>query len=146
MADYRRWWEQKPGRSSRFSSFSSRNHDICSVVSESGKDSPVGYLILDNKATWVPFFDDGAFALVSFPFPVLTACPVDAIIFLCPISGFDQVLSEDRSVNRLVSRSTSISTARTDVWRCSDSRKILYFCGKLYAQTNSLLTSTSSYS
>ncbi|KIK02627.1 hypothetical protein K443DRAFT_677470 [Laccaria amethystina LaAM-08-1] len=35
-------------------------------------------------STWVPFFDD-----------------VDAIIFLAPISGFDQVLSEDRKVNRL---------------------------------------------
>lgn len=32
----------------------------------------------------MPFFDD-----------------VDAIIFLAPISGFDQVLAEDRSVNRL---------------------------------------------
>jgi hypothetical protein len=28
---------------------------------------------------------------------------VDAIIFLAPISSFDQVLAEDRSVNRLVS-------------------------------------------
>ena len=28
---------------------------------------------------------------------------VDAIIFLAPISGFDQVLAEDRTVNRLVS-------------------------------------------
>jgi len=37
-----------------------------------------------QRATWVPFFDD-----------------VDAIIFLAPISGFDQVLAEDRSVNRL---------------------------------------------
>ncbi|KAG6853380.1 hypothetical protein C0991_004841 [Blastosporella zonata] len=36
------------------------------------------------SATWAPFFDD-----------------VDAIIFLAPISGFDQVLAEDRSVNRL---------------------------------------------
>jgi hypothetical protein len=27
---------------------------------------------------------------------------VDSIIFLAPISGFDQVLAEDRSVNRLV--------------------------------------------
>ena len=27
---------------------------------------------------------------------------MDAIIFLAPISGFDQVLSEDRTVNRLV--------------------------------------------
>ncbi|KII91302.1 hypothetical protein PLICRDRAFT_173177 [Plicaturopsis crispa FD-325 SS-3] len=37
-----------------------------------------------SLATWAPFFDN-----------------VDAIIFLAPISGFDQVLSEDRSVNRL---------------------------------------------
>jgi hypothetical protein len=36
-------------------------------------------------ATWVPFFDE-----------------VDAIIFLAPISAFDQVLVEDRTVNRLV--------------------------------------------
>ena len=28
--------------------------------------------------------------------------PVNAIIFLAPISGFDQVLAEDRTVNRLV--------------------------------------------
>ncbi|KAL5476925.1 hypothetical protein ACEPAI_3111 [Sanghuangporus weigelae] len=35
-------------------------------------------------ATWIPFFED-----------------VNAIIFLAPISGFDQVLSEDRTVNRL---------------------------------------------
>lgn len=27
---------------------------------------------------------------------------MDAIIFLAPISGFDQVLTEDRTVNRLV--------------------------------------------
>ncbi|KAJ7681133.1 guanine nucleotide binding protein, alpha subunit [Mycena rosella] len=37
-----------------------------------------------RAATWVPFFDD-----------------VDAIIFLAPISGFDEVLAEDRTVNRL---------------------------------------------
>ncbi len=36
-------------------------------------------------ATWVPYFDD-----------------VDAIIFLAPICAFDQVLVEDRTVNRLV--------------------------------------------
>lgn len=35
-------------------------------------------------ATWAPYFDN-----------------VDAILFLAPISGFDQVLSEDRTVNRL---------------------------------------------
>ncbi|KAJ7034517.1 G-protein alpha subunit-domain-containing protein [Mycena alexandri] len=37
-----------------------------------------------SRTTWVPFFDD-----------------VDAIIFLAPIAGFDQVLAEDKTVNRL---------------------------------------------
>lgn len=36
-------------------------------------------------AAWVPFFDD-----------------MNAIIFLAPISCFDQVLAEDNAVNRLV--------------------------------------------
>ncbi|PCH43570.1 G-alpha-domain-containing protein [Wolfiporia cocos MD-104 SS10] len=38
-----------------------------------------------QRATWAPYFDD-----------------VNAIMFLCPMSGFDQVLSEDRAVNRLI--------------------------------------------
>ncbi|KAF7333724.1 hypothetical protein MVEN_02328800 [Mycena venus] len=38
----------------------------------------------DKRARWVPYFDD-----------------VEAIIFLAPISAFDQNLAEDRSVNRL---------------------------------------------
>ena len=41
---------------------------------------------LSVLAAWVPFFDD-----------------MNAIIFLAPISCFDQVLMEDNSVNRLVS-------------------------------------------
>ncbi|KAH7910678.1 guanine nucleotide binding protein, alpha subunit [Hygrophoropsis aurantiaca] len=55
-----------------------------------GRESGTEWRIVDvggsrsQRATWVPFFDD-----------------VDAIIFLAPISGFDQVLAEDRSVNRL---------------------------------------------
>ncbi|KDQ60013.1 hypothetical protein JAAARDRAFT_205077 [Jaapia argillacea MUCL 33604] len=55
-----------------------------------GKESGTEWRIVDvggsrsQRPTWAPFFDD-----------------VDAIIFLAPISGFDQVLSEDRSVNRL---------------------------------------------
>ncbi|KAK0477916.1 guanine nucleotide-binding protein alpha-4 subunit [Armillaria novae-zelandiae] len=52
-----------------------------------GRDSGTEWRIVDvggSRKTWVPFFDD-----------------VDAIIFLAPISGFDQVLSEDRTVNRL---------------------------------------------
>ncbi|KAH8116185.1 G-alpha-domain-containing protein [Phellopilus nigrolimitatus] len=55
-----------------------------------GKESGTEWRIIDvggsrsQRPTWVPFFDD-----------------VDAIIFLAPISGFDQVLAEDKSVNRL---------------------------------------------
>ncbi|KDR68389.1 hypothetical protein GALMADRAFT_78688 [Galerina marginata CBS 339.88] len=55
-----------------------------------GRDSGTEWRIVDvggsrsQRPTWAPFFDD-----------------VDAIIFLAPISGFDQVLSEDRTVNRL---------------------------------------------
>ncbi|GLB39143.1 putative G protein alpha subunit [Lyophyllum shimeji] len=57
-----------------------------------GRDSGTEWRIVDvggsrsqrRTSTWAPFFDD-----------------VDAIIFLAPISGFDQVLAEDRSVNRL---------------------------------------------
>jgi hypothetical protein len=60
------------------------------------------FLALVDTATWVPFFDSGA------RFPVCVACGhvngilVEAIIFLAPISAFDQVLSEDPKVNRLV--------------------------------------------
>ncbi|EAU82885.2 hypothetical protein CC1G_05507 [Coprinopsis cinerea okayama7 len=52
-----------------------------------GRDSGTEWRIVDvggSRTTWVPFFDD-----------------VDAIIFLAPISAFDQVLTEDKSVNRL---------------------------------------------
>ena len=55
-------------------------------------------------ATWVPFFDNGKWLtkgrLVSYL--ELTNFLVDAIIFLAPISAFDQVLTEDSQVNRLV--------------------------------------------
>ncbi|KAL5498558.1 hypothetical protein ACEPAH_1912 [Sanghuangporus vaninii] len=57
---------------------------------ESGHESGTEWRIVDvggsrsQVTTWVPFFED-----------------VNAIIFLAPISGFDQVLAEDRTVNRL---------------------------------------------
>ncbi|KAH9933905.1 guanine nucleotide binding protein, alpha subunit [Fomitopsis serialis] len=38
-----------------------------------------------QRASWVPFFDD-----------------VDAILFLCPMSAFNEVLLEDRRMNRLL--------------------------------------------
>ncbi|KAJ6469404.1 guanine nucleotide binding protein, alpha subunit [Mycena sanguinolenta] len=52
-----------------------------------GRETGTEWRIIDvggSRTTWVPFFDD-----------------VDAIIFLAPIAGFDQVLAEDRTVNRL---------------------------------------------
>uniref|UniRef100_A0A0W0EZX8 Guanine nucleotide-binding protein alpha-4 subunit n=1 Tax=Moniliophthora roreri TaxID=221103 RepID=A0A0W0EZX8_MONRR len=66
-----------------------------------GRETPTEWRIIDSaisiylflivipsatryQESWVPFFDD-----------------VDAIIFLAPISGFDQVLAEDRTINRL---------------------------------------------
>ncbi|ETW75758.1 hypothetical protein HETIRDRAFT_481224 [Heterobasidion irregulare TC 32-1] len=57
---------------------------------EAGPQSGTEWRIVDvggsrfQVPTWVPFFDD-----------------VDAIIFLAPISAFDQVLAEDPKVNRL---------------------------------------------
>jgi len=57
---------------------------------EAGSESGTEWRIIDvggsrsQRQTWMPFFDD-----------------VNAIIFLAPISGFDQTLVEDRSVNRL---------------------------------------------
>lgn len=62
----------------------------CEMEAVAGRESGTEWRIVDvggsrsQRATWVPFFDD-----------------VDAIIFLAPISSFDQVLAEDRSVNRL---------------------------------------------
>ncbi|GLB37329.1 putative guanine nucleotide-binding protein alpha-4 subunit [Lyophyllum shimeji] len=47
-------------------------------------DEPVPILRFPSSAAWVPYFDN-----------------MDAIIFLAPISCFDQVLAEDSSVNRL---------------------------------------------
>ncbi|OJT03444.1 Guanine nucleotide-binding protein alpha-4 subunit [Trametes pubescens] len=54
---------------------------------EAGPESGTEWRIIDStnqRPTWVPFFDD-----------------VNAIIFLAPISAFDQTLVEDRSINRL---------------------------------------------
>jgi hypothetical protein len=43
------------------------------------------FLDIFQRAAWVPFFDN-----------------MDSIIFLAPISGFDETLAEDPNVNRLV--------------------------------------------
>jgi guanine nucleotide-binding protein subunit alpha len=55
-----------------------------------GRDAGKEWCLIDVggsrslRSTWVPYFDN-----------------VDAIIFMAPISGFDQVLAENKSVNRL---------------------------------------------
>jgi len=49
-------------------------------------------IINTTIAAWAPYFDD-----------------IDAIIFLAPISCFDQVLAEDHLVNRLVRLLISVS-------------------------------------
>lgn len=46
-----------------------------------------GTHMLAITAAWAPYFDN-----------------MDAIIFLAPLSGFDEVLTEDANTNRLVSR------------------------------------------
>jgi len=48
---------------------------------------------------WVPFFDDGFQKKKKVT--ITHANPLDAIISLAPISAFDQVLSEDQTINRL---------------------------------------------
>jgi len=59
-------------------------------VFEQGRTAGREWLMYDvggtrsSRAAWAPYFDD-----------------MDAIIFLAPISCFDEVLLEDRSVNRL---------------------------------------------
>ncbi|THH05648.1 hypothetical protein EW146_g9848 [Bondarzewia mesenterica] len=103
--------------------------DPCSDVSGTDNAFPcpstrayvdlVGFLLNNTTATWVPFFDNGAsphspskniiiikrqLNVLAFFFFVLWVGggAVDAIIFLAPISAFDQVLTEDLKVNRLV--------------------------------------------
>lgn len=59
--------------------------------------------LIPIEATWAPFFDDGTHTCITLRLFDLTVYLVDAIIFLAPISGFDQPLAEDKMVNRLVS-------------------------------------------
>jgi len=56
------------------------------TVPERSYPQPLICFFLITTAAWIPFFDD-----------------MNAIIFLAPISCFDQVLAEDPNVNRLVS-------------------------------------------
>jgi guanine nucleotide-binding protein alpha-1 subunit len=55
------------------------------------------------RSTWVPFFDDGASARIFDSTMRLTSrsLSVNAILFLAPISAFDQRLEEDSRVYRI---------------------------------------------
>ncbi|CCM02500.1 uncharacterized protein FIBRA_04602 [Fibroporia radiculosa] len=53
-----------------------------------------------QRASWVPYFDD-----------------INAVLFLCPMSAFDEVLLEDRSVNRLADS--------FDLWKTICTSKLL---------------------
>lgn len=55
------------------------------------------------RSAWVPFFDDGSSAHIYIP---IDACfyfilSVNAILFLAPISAFDQRLEEDTRIYRI---------------------------------------------
>lgn len=54
-----------------------------------------------QRASWKPFFDDGEDHLWSSPALTKTAILVHAIVFLAPLSAFNQTLEEMPSVNRL---------------------------------------------
>ena len=63
----------------------------------------------NQRQAWAPYFDDGTSAALPYlslgPVTLLhahrTACAVNAIIFLAPISAFDQVLAEVRPISSL---------------------------------------------
>ncbi|KAF5383149.1 hypothetical protein D9615_005013 [Tricholomella constricta] len=65
-----------------------------------GRDSGTEWRIVDVGGSRSQRHGHPFLTMSSFPF-VYEYIPVDAIIFLAPISGFDQVLAEDRTVNRL---------------------------------------------
>lgn len=63
---------------------------------------------------------------------------MDAIIFLAPISGFDQVLAEDKTVNRLVSYPIILTVAYVfiSLILAIIIRKTPYYYGKPFVQIN----------
>ena len=58
--------------------------------------------IMLSLAVWAAFFDDGKQLTALFTAWGSWACPVNAMIFLSPISNFDIFLPEDPSVNSMV--------------------------------------------
>ncbi|KAJ3798675.1 G-protein alpha subunit-domain-containing protein [Lentinula aff. detonsa] len=85
-----------------------------SFLVPSGANRGVQWKIYDvggarnQRHAWAPYFSDGkishkvpVFVYLSSGFSKLTLSQVNAIIFLAPISAFDQVLIEDPRVNRV---------------------------------------------
>jgi hypothetical protein len=54
-----------------------------------------------QRSAWVPFFDDGVSAHIFHSMRVRFLLSVNAILFLAPISAFDQRLEEDPNVSRI---------------------------------------------
>ena len=75
-----------------------------SQVSESRSSRSYGFLIIPQRHSWIPFFDDGIFhcvnSAIGFEAQRITA---QCILFLAPLS-FNETLEEDRKVNKIVSR------------------------------------------
>lgn len=75
----------------RFAQTVGASEHVFKNVEKTAGDKDMVWRIFDvggartQRQCWVPFFDD-----------------MDCIIFLAPISAFDQVLSEDKKVNRYV--------------------------------------------
>ncbi|KAF7312813.1 hypothetical protein MKEN_00964700 [Mycena kentingensis (nom. inval.)] len=78
----------------------SREFRIFDVGGQRSVATPPSLPDVRSIARWVPYFDD-----------------MDAIIFLAPISAFDQSLAEDRRVNRLADS--------LDLWTAITANKIL---------------------
>jgi guanine nucleotide-binding protein alpha-1 subunit len=57
----------------------------------------------NQRQAWAPFFQDGEFILALYVILSSPSSEVNAVIFLAPISAFDQVLAEVRSCPRRAS-------------------------------------------
>lgn len=97
-----------------------------------------------QRDAWAPYFDDGK----SFLVPLLTLCLLDiatvnAIIFLAPISAFDQVLAEvilalhPSVMSSLISMMQFNRTPKSIAW------KIPFYYGKRSYQIDCWLVLTS---
>lgn len=93
-------------------------------------------MLIISSATWIPYFDDGTLLLnLNIP-TLLTHSKVDSVIFLCPISAFNEVLLEDRTVNRLVSHLRVLNGSFTQMDPTGEHSTIASVFGRYCAQVN----------